>query len=218
MALGRTPTTSFRRAEEPHVQQASPEATRLHPEVLSSSRRFGLRRGRRTLAGGRYHNHFTRKTLRTKTASHCILLGNVHSYRKELRHLRARATGNYEIPCALETLSRMDTRTIYYPHRPCQPAVLESTKKSQQTYSQMARGPPRVRLRNQTHTRKYKHTCGRIIKTTRRRQRRRRQSKRHDNPAREIPSFSSSNTRNGHQSSRRRFRRIVGTTNSEGTK
>src|SRR6267142_2369267 len=47
-------------------------------------------------------------TNKTCITPHRILLSNVHTHRKELRHLRTRTTRNYEIPHTLATISRMD--------------------------------------------------------------------------------------------------------------
>src|SRR6267142_6624088 len=93
----------------------------------------------------------------TYTASYRILLSNIHTNRKELRHLRTRTTRNYEILYALATIPRMDQGNFHYPYRSCKPPILESSEESQSTNCTMACRPPRIRLQNQTHPWKHKH-------------------------------------------------------------
>src|SRR6266849_5826324 len=95
--------------------------------ILPPNGRIGIRRGSRTLAKGR---KFTLPKQKNETdhSPHSVLLSNLHSNRKKLRHLRKGTASRDEIVGTLETLSRMDKRTICHPYGPRQPSILESTK------------------------------------------------------------------------------------------
>ena len=64
----------------------------------------------------------------------------------KLQHLRKGTASHDEGPCTLETISRMDKRTIHNHDRPHKPAVLEVTQEPQQVYSMMASESTRIRL------------------------------------------------------------------------
>src|SRR5580658_517032 len=115
MALGKGTNRSIRRTEIPHVQKPSINATRLRAKILSPNGRIGIRRGRRTLAGGRKIT-ITLKTSETNSTPQWLLLSHVHPTRKELRHLRKGTASRDEIPWTLEAISRLDKRTIHNPH------------------------------------------------------------------------------------------------------
>ena len=70
-----------------HVSRTSVTTTGLWKEILPPSRRILIRRGRRTLAGGKTPYTITSQTTETHLIPYSVLLGDVHSNRKKLRHL-----------------------------------------------------------------------------------------------------------------------------------
>src|ERR1019366_5036402 len=99
--MGRTTIQSVRDAQNTHVCTTRPTPTRLHATLLPLHRRLGLRRGSRTLTGGR-----TQPThQKTHTTPNRILLSDVQPHRTQLRHLRKRTVGNHEGPRTLATPS-----------------------------------------------------------------------------------------------------------------
>jgi hypothetical protein len=153
------------------VLQPSVDTTRLQRTILPPNGCIGIRRGRHTLATGK-NLTLPDKMNKTSHTPGGILLGNVHSHRAELRHIRKRTTGDNEIISALATIPRMDQRTVYHPNGPCQLTILEIAKEPQPKNSEMARRPTRIRLRNPTHTRENERNRGRSIPTTKGRPRR----------------------------------------------
>jgi hypothetical protein len=53
ICMGRSPSESLRHPQETHVSKPDPTPTRLHQTILPSHRRVRVRRGSRTLTGGR---------------------------------------------------------------------------------------------------------------------------------------------------------------------
>jgi len=53
LPLGKTPIQSIRNHEDTHVPKTNPIIATLQSALLPSNRRFGVRRGSRTLTGGR---------------------------------------------------------------------------------------------------------------------------------------------------------------------
>jgi hypothetical protein len=128
LALETTPTWCFRRTKDKNVLQPGANPTRLQKEILPPNGCIGLWCGRRTLTTGKESTLYPEK-LETKTPPNRLLLSNVHSYRMKLWHLWERTTSHNEVTRTLATILRVDKRTIYHPHWPHQPLVLESTPK-----------------------------------------------------------------------------------------
>jgi hypothetical protein len=83
ICMGRSPNYSLRDPQETYVPKPNPTATRLHQTILPSHRRVRVRRGSRTLTGGR---QTPQKNLTNQTP-HSLLLRNIHPNRAQLRHL-----------------------------------------------------------------------------------------------------------------------------------
>jgi hypothetical protein len=123
--------------------------TRLHQAILPRHGCLGIRRGSRTLTGGRLKPaHQT-----TYTTPHRILLSNLHSYRTELRHLREGTPRGHEGPRTLETAPCRNRNPRPSTHGPCQPHLLESPQKGKSEGSTLVLGAARIQPTNQTRTR-----------------------------------------------------------------
>jgi hypothetical protein len=149
------------------VWQPGADPTRCRETVHTPCRRISIQRRRHTLAGGtaQPHTNFGPTTQTCATPSG-VLLGDIHTHRMKLRHLRTRAVSRHESTRPLETLLRMDKATIRNPHRPRQPPVLEVAKEPKSTNRLMACQPPRIRLHPGIHPRKNEQ-CGRCaVKTS----------------------------------------------------
>ena len=76
--MGRMATMGIQRAKDTYVLWTSITTTRLWKEVLPPSRCVIIRRGRRTLAGGKTPYANTSQTTQTHFTSHSILFSHVH--------------------------------------------------------------------------------------------------------------------------------------------
>src|SRR5712672_3673285 len=94
------PDNSIQNAEEVNVLETRLDPTTIRQAIHSTHRRISIWRGRNTLARGRSQPS---KTLKATPAPHRLLLSNVHTDGKELRHLRERTFGCPESPTKLET-------------------------------------------------------------------------------------------------------------------
>src|SRR5712672_2238246 len=92
VGLGRSPDESLRDAKDAHVHETSANPTTIRQTIRTPHRRISVWRGRHTLTRGR---HQPTKTLKTPPPPDCLLLGDVHSDRKELRHLRKGTTSDH---------------------------------------------------------------------------------------------------------------------------
>jgi hypothetical protein len=155
----------------------SSNTTRFRQKVLSSSWCIGIWHGCHTLTRGKAHYPLTPQMCKTSPQPDSLLLSNVHTSWKKLWHIWMRTIGHYEILSPLATISGMDKRTVHDPHQPCQPAILEISRKSQQTNGTMACRPLEIWLWNQTHPWQYQHTGRCSIMTTKSRPRKGRQPK-----------------------------------------
>jgi hypothetical protein len=81
--MGRSPSQGLRNPQETHVPEPNPTPTRLHQTVLPGYGRICIRRGSRTLTGGR---QTPQKNLTNQTP-HSLLLRDIHPNRAQLRHL-----------------------------------------------------------------------------------------------------------------------------------
>src|SRR5712675_223655 len=90
--LGRGPNKSLRNFKDAHVHETSANPTAIRQAIRTPHRRISIWRGRHTLTRGR---HQPTKTLKTPPPPASLLLGNVHSDRKELRHLRKGTTRDH---------------------------------------------------------------------------------------------------------------------------
>ena len=156
--MGRTSTKSLRGTETTHVFWTSIATTGLQKKVLSPSRCITVRRGRRTLAGGKTPYTNASQTTKTHFTPHSVLLGHIYTNRKKLRHLRKGAASRDESPCTLETIPRLDKRTICNHDRSCKPTILEITQEPKSVNSVMASRPARVQLRNMTYSWQREHS------------------------------------------------------------
>jgi hypothetical protein len=75
--MGRSPSESLRDPQETHVSKPDPAPTRLHQTILPRHRHVRIRRGSRTLTGGR---QTPQENLTNKTP-HSLLLRNIHPNR-----------------------------------------------------------------------------------------------------------------------------------------
>src|SRR5712671_1638226 len=164
LALGRRPTNSLRRTKNSHVHQSGAHPTRLRQTILPPNRRICLRRGSRTLARGRI-NTLLSQTPKTNPPPYILLFSHLHPHRTKLRHLRKGTPSNYEISGSLASLPRMDQTSLPDPHRSRQPTILEIPQELESTNGQVARRPPRIRLRDQTRAGKNQHPSRRPITT-----------------------------------------------------
>ena len=97
--LERATNQSLRNPQNTDVCQTDPKTTRLHQTLLPGHGRFSLRRGSRTLTGGRNKP----KNTQNHETPNRILLSNIHPNRTKLRHLRKGTAGGHESPAPLET-------------------------------------------------------------------------------------------------------------------
>src|SRR5882672_8771711 len=84
--LGYPTNQSVRNAQNAYVSETNSPSTSLRRPLLPCHRCIGVRRGSRTLTGGR--NQF--QDQQTHPTPHRILLSHVHPHRTQLRHLRER--------------------------------------------------------------------------------------------------------------------------------
>jgi hypothetical protein len=111
--------------------------TRLLPTLLPRHGRIGVRRGSRTLTGGRLqHSH-----QKIYPTTNRVLLCHVHSHRTKLRHLREKTTSRNEGPRTLEATPSGYGRTSHGADRPRQFDLLEKPQKGQPASGQMVRNP-----------------------------------------------------------------------------
>src|SRR5712671_7419152 len=106
----------------------STRPTKLQQTIRRAHRRISLWRGRHTLTGGR--NTPKRQNFETTTSPHSLLLSYVHSSRKKLRYLRTRTPSCSQSAKTLETPSGRLPFPLHCSYRPCQPCILEGTKRS----------------------------------------------------------------------------------------
>src|SRR5712671_2106758 len=92
MVLGRSSNKSLQNLKDAHVHETGVNPTAIRQAIRTPHRRISIWRGRHTLTRGR---HQPTKTLKTPPPPDCLLLGNVHSDRKELRHLRKGTTSDH---------------------------------------------------------------------------------------------------------------------------
>src|SRR5258708_21091660 len=90
----------------------------------------------------RRRRHALRRKRKTQTSPCCLLLSHVHPNRTKLRHLRTRVACRDEGPRPLEALPRLDQTSLYCPHRPPKPPILEGTTKPQPMNARSNRCPP----------------------------------------------------------------------------
>jgi hypothetical protein len=168
VCMGRSPSQSLRDPQKTHVPKPNPTPTRLHQTILPSHRRVRVRRGSRTLTGGR---QTPQKNLTNQTP-HSLLLRNIHPNRAQLRHLRKRTPGTNE---GLSSLATPPSRIIdpsHSPHRPRKPNLLEIPTQGKPPSSTMVRRTPRVPSKDPTRTRETPHLGRPPLPTPRSRQRR----------------------------------------------
>ncbi len=146
--MGQTTTQSLQRTKNTHVLTSHPYPTQLWKTILSPNRHIGIWHGHHTLAGGWTPCSCLPKT---QTTPNCILLCYLHTHWTKLRHLQMRTSSNNESPHPLATLLRMDKNPIHYPHRSCQPPILESPPETKLLNGTMAHQPLRIWLCHQTH-------------------------------------------------------------------
>ena len=154
--------------ETMNVQRPSPHPTKLQTTLLLANRCIQLWCGSHTLARGRdqwpNRRGITCSKIKTKITSNCILLGNIHSNWKELRHIRTGAASSDESPFSLATIPGMNNKTLCDPHRPCEPTILEGPTWPKPTNRKMAHRPSRIWLSGQIYPWEGKHAGWCVIK------------------------------------------------------
>src|SRR5712675_1075019 len=90
--LGRSSDEGLRNLEDAHVHETGTDPTTVRQTIRTPHRRIGIWRGHHTLTGGRRQ---PTKTLKTSPPPNCLLLSNIHTDRKELRHLRKGTTSDH---------------------------------------------------------------------------------------------------------------------------
>ena len=161
--MGRTSTMGIRRIEKTHVFWTSTTTTGLRKKVLPSSRHIIIWCGHRTLAGGKTPHTIAGQATKTHFTPYSLLLGHIHTNWKELQHLRKRTASHDESPRPLETIPRMDKRTIHNHDGSCKSTILEVTQEPELTNGTVASGPTRIWLWNTTHPRQGKHPSRRTL-------------------------------------------------------
>src|SRR5712672_3044443 len=166
------PDKSVRNTKVAHVFETRTNSTPIRQTIRSSHGRIGIWRGRHTLTSGRNQ---PQKPLKTTPSPHRILLSNVHTNRKELRHLRTRAASGHQSTTELATTPPTHDASFYAHHQSCQPHVLETPSESEPTRCSMVCRTTGLRLRNQTRPRKDTYSRQLPLQTIYRRQRQTRQ-------------------------------------------
>src|SRR5712675_451217 len=85
MGLDRGTNDGVRDAKKANVLKTSADPTTVRQTIHSAHRCIGIWRGRHTLTGGRDQPP---TTFETTSSPHCLLLSDIHTDRKKLRHLR----------------------------------------------------------------------------------------------------------------------------------
>ena len=148
-----TALQSIRNTQNTYVPKTHPSTTRLHKTILPRHRCLILRRGSRTLTGGR--NQPSNKE--NHAIPNSVLLSHIHSNRTKLRHLRKRTPGPHKSTTSLETSHSSNRNTSHSTHRPRQPYILEDAKEGELKSGPMVRRTARIQPNNQTHTRQTPH-------------------------------------------------------------
>jgi hypothetical protein len=164
--MGRSPSQSLRDPQKTHVSKPNPTPTQLHQTILPSHRHVRVRRGSRTLTGGR---QTPQKNLTNQTP-HSLLLRNIHPNRAQLRHLRKGTPGTNESPSPLATPPSRINDPSYSPHRPRKPNLLEIPTQGKPPSGAMVRRTPRVPPKDSTCAREAPHLGRPSIPTPRSRQ------------------------------------------------
>ena len=146
--LGLTTAKGLPSAKRPHVLPSGTKATRLRKAILPCHGRLGIRRGSRTLTGGRLQS--THQKIYSTTNR--LLFSHLHTHGTELRHLRKRTTGSYKGFGPLETPPGGNGRAGHRANRPCQPNILEKPTKSESASSEVVQLPPGLQPCHQTRT------------------------------------------------------------------
>jgi hypothetical protein len=180
--MGRSPNQSLQNPQETHVPEPNPTPTRLHQTVLPSHRHICIRRGSRTLTGGR---QTPQKNLTNQTP-HSLLLRNIHPNRVQLRHLRERTPGADESPSPLATPPSRINNPNHGPHRPRKPDLLEIPTQGKPPHSMLVRRAPGIPPKDPTHTWETPHLGRPPLQTAGSRQRRDRQSRHNLAPPRQL--------------------------------
>ena len=161
--MGRMSTMGIWGIEKMHVLWTSTTTTRFWEKVLPSSRHVIIQHGCRTLAGEKTPHTDVSQTTQTHFTPHSILLSHIHPNREKLWYLWKGTASRDESPCTLETIPRLDKRTVCNHDGSCKPTILEVTEEPQQMYHEMASRLARVRLRNMTHSWQREHSPRRAL-------------------------------------------------------
>jgi hypothetical protein len=175
--MGRSSSQSLRNPQKTHVPEPNPAPTRLHQTILPSHRHVCVRRGSRTLTGGRQ----TPQKNHTNQTPHSLLLRDIHADRMQLRHLQKRTPSPDESASPLATPPSRINNPSHSPHRPRKPHLLEIPTQGESPRSMLVCRTPRIPPEDPTRARETPHLGRPPLPTARSGQRRDRQPG-HDPP------------------------------------